>query len=354
MPSSNSNSSSNTTSKITHHPTSSPRSTGTILRGIVAFTAFLALALVINLTVLAGCVLYPRTVLGVVVLPYVIYILSIANHDAHDGAPWDAFRRDNWIFRAARQYLNLRLIFDQSLTHADAQPHAKFILAVFPHGSNADYRILMDGLLAEPFPNTFSKLRTLAATVLFRIPVVRELSLWTSCVQASRSVAHRLLQRGRSLLVLPGGQAEQLRTVYGRERVYLRRRKGFIKLAMQHGVPVVPVYVFGCSDYYQTSNLFLSLRLALLKYTGIALPMAFGWKGHLLCPKPVDTTVVLGKPLQFAFVDNKNHNEGNKVLLPSESEQIDDAHEQFCQALTELFDQHKEALGYGDRQLEIL
>jgi len=41
---------------------------------------------------------------------------------------------------------------------------------------------------------------------------------------------------------------EQVETIYGRERVYLNNRRGFLRLAIIHGVPVVPSYTFGSSD----------------------------------------------------------------------------------------------------------
>ena len=117
------------------------------------------------------------------------------------------------------------------------------VFAFFPHGVNSDFRVLMDGMMYDAFPATYEKggpARTLAATVLFQIPGIRQLSLATACVDAGRKTATRCLKAGYSLMLCPGGQDEQLETIYGRERVYLKRRAGFIRLAIIHGVPVVP------------------------------------------------------------------------------------------------------------------
>mmetsp|Transcript_15648 Transcript_15648/g.20393 ORF Transcript_15648/g.20393 Transcript_15648/m.20393 type:complete len:347 (-) Transcript_15648:11-1051(-) len=318
-------------------------SSSELLAGAAALSFLLGLVIAINLLILVGAYYFPRIVVLGFLIPYTTYALFIGKQEQNDGAPWDAFRRNNVLFTAARRYLNLKLVWDKELPVADKKEGVQFIFAVFPHGSNSDFRILMDGMLHDEMPNTFHRLRSLAASVLFRIPAIREISLWSNCVDASRSVAERLLKRGRSLMILPGGQAEQMRTIFGRERIYLNRRKGFIRLAINHNVPIIPVYVFGCSDYYKTSNFALNFRLSLLKNTGIAIPLAFGWGGHLLCPRPVDTTVVLGAPLRFKFEDGL-----------SEVERVDAAHGQFCDAIRALFDKHKGPLGYGERELEII
>jgi 2-acylglycerol O-acyltransferase 2 len=36
----------------------------------------------------------------------------------------------------------------------------------------------------------------------------------------------------------------------GLELVFLKKRKGFIRLAMQHGSPIIPVYAFGQNGTY--------------------------------------------------------------------------------------------------------
>ena len=69
------------------------------------------------------------------------------------------------------------------------------------HGVASDFRVAMDGLLYEALPGR--KVVTLAASVLFTLPLVRELCLWTRCIDASKKVAARALSRGLSLQVPP-------------------------------------------------------------------------------------------------------------------------------------------------------
>ena len=263
-----------------------------------------------------------------------------------DGMPWRKFS-EKWYFpgKIMRSYLRFKFAeLPTALVEAEAQPDAQFIIAGFPHGCGSEFRILLEGVIQNALPNIVKKknLRTLAASVLFQIPIVREIALWTGCIDANRKTATKALDRGRSILILVGGEAEQILTTYGKEQVYLKCRKGFIKLAMRKGVSVVPMYVFGSSDYFYTSSLLLEPRKWIQKKFGICIPICFGLLGSL-CPLPKATTIVFGSPLKFSM----------KGTDPTD-EELDLAHETFCKALRSLFDLHKDKAGYGDRQLEII
>jgi 1-acyl-sn-glycerol-3-phosphate acyltransferase len=263
-----------------------------------------------------------------------------------DGNPWRAFS-EKWYppFKLMRSYLDFNFgELPKDLVEAEAKPNAQFIIAGFPHGSGADFRVLLEGCIQDIMPNIVKNdnFRTLAASVLFQIPLFRDLALWTGCIDANRKTATKALDRGRSLLVLPGGEAEQLLTTYGKEQVYLSSRKGFVKLAMRKNISVVPMYVFGSNDLFYTSSFLMGPRKFLMKKFGICIPFCFGLLGSL-CPLPKRTTIVFGSPLKFAI----------KGTEPTDDE-LDLAHQTFCKELKNLFDSHKDSLGYGDRELEIL
>ena len=73
------------------------------------------------------------------------------------------------------------------------------------------------------------------------------------------------MQSGAALLVYPGGDYEVHRPSWKRNRVDFDRRKGFIRLALQENVPIVPVVSIGG----QETALFLSRGETLARLSGI-------------------------------------------------------------------------------------
>jgi 1-acyl-sn-glycerol-3-phosphate acyltransferase len=73
-------------------------------------------------------------------------------------------------------------------------------------------------------------------------------------VAASPSNARRALESGAAMLVYPGGDYEAHRPSWERNRIDFDGRKGFIRLALEQDVPIVPVVSIGG----QETALFLS------------------------------------------------------------------------------------------------
>ncbi len=64
-------------------------------------------------------------------------------------------------------------------------------------------------------------------------------------VAASPGNARKALESGAALLVYPGGDYEVHRPIWEANKVDFGGRKGFIKLALEHDVPIVPVVAIG-------------------------------------------------------------------------------------------------------------
>ncbi len=128
-------------------------------------------------------------------------------------------------------------------------------------------------------------------------------------VAASPANARKALDSGAALLVYPGGDYEVHRPSWERNRVDFDRRKGFIRLALEHDVPIVPVVSIGG----QETALFLSRgerlarllaldRLFRLKVLPISIALPWGLNigdmlGHI--PLPAKITVETLPPIDL-------------------------------------------------------
>ena len=282
---------------------------------------------------------WPRAC-GVAALVYFVGIKTVVRPDLKDGAGWQYFSQHDWGMHALRHYLRLRLHMPEKLL---ARPASEpVVIAIHPHGIASDFRVGLDGLLYAAMPGRH--VLALAASVLFTLPFVRELCLWTRCIDASKPIASRALRKGHSLLVLPGGEAEQMRTRPGVEEVYLAKRVGFVKLAMQQKAALVPCYAFGVVDLYAVSDAQYKsnahgLRWMLSSKHHVAVPSYAGACGFLGHRVPND--LVFGEPIEPACA---------KPGEPTDAE-VQAAHTAYIAALKTLFDEHKAGLGYGDREL---
>ena len=128
-------------------------------------------------------------------------------------------------------------------------------------------------------------------------------------VAASPQNADKALSSGAALLVYPGGDYEVHRPSWERAKVDFGGRKGFIRLALEEDVPIVPVVSVGG----QETALFLSRGEWLSKLLGLdrmfrlkVLPISFAlpWGlnigdmlGHL--PIPAKITIQVKQPIDL-------------------------------------------------------
>jgi 1-acyl-sn-glycerol-3-phosphate acyltransferase len=81
--------------------------------------------------------------------------------------------------------------------------------------------------------------------VAIRAPVAHQIILPLGAVRASHENARRLFQADKKVIVYPGGDLDDMRPFCHRERVVFGGRRGYIRLALRSGVPVIPVVSAG-------------------------------------------------------------------------------------------------------------
>lgn len=85
----------------------------------------------------------------------------------------------------------------------------------------------------------------LAHEVILGMPGIHQLLVPLGAVRASPRNAHALLSAGRKVLVYPGGDLDAMRPFHLRDRIVFGPRRGYIRLALRTGVPIVPVVAAG-------------------------------------------------------------------------------------------------------------
>lgn len=148
----------------------------------------------------------------------------------------------------------------------------------------------------------------LAFDGVFGIPGFETLMRRLGEIPASHDNAERALRAGHSLLVYPGGARESFRPWTDRNRVDFSGHKGFVKLALRAGVPVVPVVAHGGhhSTFVLTRGDGWAERLGLGSFRLSIAPLLFqvpwGLSVPLLpgVPLPAKIKVELGPPLDWS------------------------------------------------------
>jgi 1-acyl-sn-glycerol-3-phosphate acyltransferase len=144
-----------------------------------------------------------------------------------------------------------------------------------------------------------------------RMPGVGPVLAKMGAIRASAENAGKALELGGSILVYPGGELDCLRSFRDRNRINFFGRTGFIKLAIKHQVPIVPVVNAGGHEVYFT--LFSSRALA--RWTGIewatrvktvplnlGLPWGLWLTGFVpFLPLPAKLDYKVGKPIRLRY-----------------------------------------------------
>ena len=103
-------------------------------------------------------------------------------------------------------------------------------------------------VLAQQFYDHFGAEREfhqLAHDLVFQVPGVRASLSRFGTVPANPDNMRKALDRGAALLVYPGGDHETYRPSWDQDKIDFAGRTGFAKLAIELGVPIVPIVAIG-------------------------------------------------------------------------------------------------------------
>jgi 1-acyl-sn-glycerol-3-phosphate acyltransferase len=148
----------------------------------------------------------------------------------------------------------------------------------------------------------------LAHNLVLSMPGMAQLRKFGT-VAASQTNARKALESGAALLVYPGGDLEVHRPSWQGNKVDFGGRKGFIRLALEQNVPIVPVVAIGGQETAlfltrgeRLAQLFGLDRMFRLKVLPISLALPWGLNvgdmlGHI--PLPAKITVETLPPIDL-------------------------------------------------------
>jgi 1-acyl-sn-glycerol-3-phosphate acyltransferase len=136
-------------------------------------------------------------------------------------------------------------------------------------------------VLANEFYEFFGPRRRfhqLAHNLAAQNPALGLIRRWGTVV-ASHDNARRAFSKGAPVLVYPGGDFETFRPSWHGDKIEFGGRKGFIRLALQEGVPIVPVVAVGGQEtaLFVTRGQHIAKLLQLDKLTRVKVfPISLG------------------------------------------------------------------------------
>ena len=214
----------------------------------------------------------------------------------------------------------------------------QYVVAIHPHGlaifSRTFWLTERVAFLARPW-------RMIGATALFYIPIVREFTLLFGAVGADRATFEAMLGTGANVVVYPGG-LDEANDDTASSAIAIRTRKGFVRLAVKHGVDVLPMFCFGeleavgavrplprgLSDFLRRK-----LRVSTTLFVG-----RFG----LFVPRRVPFDLCVGAPISVAK---------RAPGTPEYDAEVQRVYEAYIAEIAQTFEMHKVACGYANRKL---
>ncbi|KAK7038711.1 diacylglycerol O-acyltransferase 1 [Paramarasmius palmivorus] len=199
------------------------------------------------------------------------------------------------------------------LKEADLPADRPYVFGYHPHGIIGMGAIATFATEATGFSKAFPGIKPhlLTLTSNFKMPFYRDLIMAMGICSVSKKSCSNILKAGpgSAITIVVGGAAESLSARPGTADLTLRKRLGFIKVAIQHGADLVPVFSFGENDasihvfrsrnptllviYEQMPNekgtTVYALQKKFQSVFGFTLPLFHG-RGLLNCTYPSDVT----------------------------------------------------------------
>ncbi|SJL07119.1 related to diacylglycerol acyltransferase type 2b [Armillaria ostoyae] len=251
---------------------------------------------------------------------YHIWVHYIDKASIHGGRPSKWFR-DFVCWKYFADYYPISL-----MKEADLPADRTYIFGYHPHGiigmgAMATFATEATGF-SKAFPGITPHLLTLSSN--FKLPFYRDLIMWMGIASVSKRSCSNILEGGpgQSIAIVIGGAAESLSARPGTVDLTLKKRLGFIKIAIQQGANLVPVFSFGENDIFQQmpnekGTTVYIIQKKFQSIFGFTFPLFHG-RGLLnynlgLMPYRRRIVVVIGRPIHVKQIDKPDIEEIRRI-----------------------------------------
>lgn len=179
------------------------------------------------------------------------------------GGEWPAMKHWHVWFWLRRDYFNF--VVERNTLNVQ-QP---VIYAIYPHG-----HFSLTALFYFALNPQFEHCTAAVHSIIFYTPVFGSLARWLGAIGVTEREMLDTLKAGRSIYMCPGGVADIVNT-----GTTIKKRSGFLRIARQAGVKVVPIW---CPDERSYYTHWTPLGFSLERFFHFPIPMLI-W-GRWWCP----------------------------------------------------------------------
>jgi len=283
---------------------------------------------------------------------WVIYALATYNRDAsRGGREWPWLSTTKFFSEDVPSYFGGRVLASKKLYDlkekgegplVDTEETPQYMAGFHPHGVMPGSVVWFHQCLqwGKLFPKL--KMTPMVASIMHFVPCMRDFVQFLGLREVSRSVVEKTLREGRTPVVVVGGQSEMFESRANDPRIRIVRfHKGFFRVAIQHGTPLLPVYSFGETKTYSLLEM-PAMQRFFKKRIGFPFPYVPFGRWFLPIPRRRPVTVVIGAPIPVQKNPNPTPEEIEEVCM------------KYFAELEELFEEFKDRCGHAGHSLQFL
>ena len=224
--------------------------------------------------------------------------MTDTTHSAIKGAEADLAARDPDFIRyqLPGMWLFSSLYFRAEVHGFDRVPDGPVLFVGNHSGGNMTPDSMVFMLAFNTYFGVERPVYALAHSLVTSWPIIGTLASKWGIITAGPTAAKEALESGNSVLVYPGGDVDTHRPWTARHEIRFDGRRGFLRLAKEAGVPIVPVVSVGGQDTFfpltdgrGAAKMLRLDKLARLKVLPVSLALPWGlnvgdFLGHVPLP----------------------------------------------------------------------